>query len=107
MTVDRLSVDGTFIEHETPVEGNVFADLGFEPEEAANLLIRTELMTEIEHVIEQRGLRQKEAALLFGVSQPRISDLVRGKIDTFTIDSLVTMLAHAGIAIELKVRRAA
>ena len=95
------------IEHVTPPGGNVFADLGFEPEEAANLLIRTDLMMEIEDIIEQRGLRQKDAACLFGVSQPRISDLVRGKIDTFTIDSLVTMLARAGVTVELKVHRAA
>jgi predicted XRE-type DNA-binding protein len=95
------------IEHETPPGGNVFADVGFEPEQAANLLIRTDLMIEIENIIEQRGLRQKDAAGLFGVSQPRISDLVRGKIDTFTIDSLVTMLAHAGVSVDLKVRRAA
>ncbi|HEX5869784.1 MAG TPA: XRE family transcriptional regulator [Longimicrobium sp.] len=94
-------------EHVTPVGGNVFADLGFAPEAAANLLIRTDLMMEIEDIIEQRKLRQKDAACLFGVSQPRISDLVRGKIDTFTIDSLVTMLAHAGVSVELKVRRAA
>lgn len=95
------------IEHVTPPGGNVFADLGFEPEEAANLLIRTDLMMEIEDIIEQRALRQKDAACLFGVSQPRISDLVRGKIDTFTIDSLVTMLARAGVTVELKVNRAA
>ena len=91
--------------HITPPGGNVFADLGFQPEQAANLLIRTDLMIEIERIIEQRGLRQKEAARLFGVSQPRISDLVRGKLDTFTIDSLVTMLAHAGVSVDLKVRR--
>jgi predicted XRE-type DNA-binding protein len=93
------------IEHETPPDGNVFADLGFGPEQAANLLIRTDLMIEIENLIEQRGLRQKDAACLFGVSQPRISDLVRGKIDTFTIDSLVTMLANAGVSVDLNVRR--
>ena len=76
------------IEHVTPPGGNVFADLGFEPEEAANLLIRTDLMMEIEDIIERRGLRQKDAACLFGVSQPRVSDLVRGKIDAFTIDDI-------------------
>jgi predicted XRE-type DNA-binding protein len=95
------------IEHVTPPGGNVFADLGFEPEEAANLLIRTDLMMEIEDIIERRGLRQKDAACLFGVSQPRVSDLVRGKIDAFTIDSLVTMLSRAGVTVELKVHRAA
>jgi predicted XRE-type DNA-binding protein len=95
------------IEHVTPAGGNVFADLGFEPGEAANLLIRTDLMMEIEHVIEQRGLRQKDAAKLFGVSQPRISDLTRGKIGEFTIDSLVNMLAHAGVTVEVSIRASA
>ncbi len=84
------------IEHTTPAGGNVFADLGFSGEEAENLKIRSTLMIQIRTIIERDQLRQVDAAALFGVSQPRISDLVRGKIDEFTIDSLVNMLAHAG-----------
>ena len=95
------------IEHTTPVDGNIFADLGAPPEEAENLLVRSNLMIEMIGIIQDRGLKQKEAAELFGVSQPRISDLKRGRIDAFTIDSLVNMLAHAGISVEVKVRAAA
>lgn len=92
------------IEHVTPVGGNVFADLGFGPEEAENLRVRSRLMIQIEKIIHARGLKQKQAAALFGVSQPRISELKRGKIDEFTIDSLVNMLGRAGIRIDLTFR---
>jgi predicted XRE-type DNA-binding protein len=91
------------IEHITPSGGNIFADLGFTGEEAENLKVRSTLMMEIHKVIEARGLRQREAARLFGVSQPRISELVHGKIDQFSIDALVNMLAHAGFRVEVRV----
>ncbi len=91
------------IEHTTPAGGNVFADLGFVGEEAENLKIRSILMIQIRKIIERDQLRQVDAAELFGVTQPRISDLVRGKIDEFTIDSLVNMLAHAGHQVAVKV----
>lgn len=81
--------------HVTEADGNVFADIGFPPEEAENLLIRSRLMTEIMLVIEK--MTQVRAAALLGVSQPRVSDLKRGKIGLFTIDALVNMLAHAGV----------
>ena len=77
--------------------GNVFKDLGFPPEEAEHLKVRAELMIQLTKVLERRGLTQARAAKLLGVSQPRISDLVRGKIDRFSIDTLVEMLGHAGI----------
>jgi predicted XRE-type DNA-binding protein len=89
-----------------PADGNVFLALGFEPGEAANLLIRADLMMHVEDIIKTRGLKQKEAARLFGVSQPRISDVKRGKIDAFTIDSLVNMLGTAGMQVEVTVMRA-
>ncbi|HYW09332.1 MAG TPA: helix-turn-helix transcriptional regulator [Longimicrobium sp.] len=91
------------IEHVTPAGGNVFADLGFAGQEAENLKIRSNLMIEIRKVITGRGLRQHDAAKLFGVSQPRISELVRGKIDQFSIDALVNMLAHAGFQVEVTI----
>ena len=77
--------------------GNVFKDLGFSPEEAEHLRVRSKLMIELSGIIEDRGLTQAKAAKLFGVSQPRISDLVRGKIERFSIDTLVEMLGHAGV----------
>jgi predicted XRE-type DNA-binding protein len=87
--------------------GNVFRDLGFEREEAEHLKLRSDLMIEIRKVIEARRLTQAAAAALFGVSQPRISDLVRGKIDLFSIDTLIDMLAHAGVRVSFVVKRKA
>ena len=85
--------------------GNVFKDLGFAPQEAQQLGIRAGLMAEIGKLIEARGLTQKEAAALLRVSQPRISDLVRGKIERFSIDTLVEMLGHAGIGVRFTTQR--
>ena len=85
----------------TPSSGNVFADLGFGPEEAEHLRIRSDLMIALRKLIEDRRLTQAEAARVFGVTQPRISNLVRGKIDLFSIDTLVDMLARAGIRVEV------
>lgn len=87
----------------TPSTGNVFADLGFSPEEAENLKIRSTLMSSIRQIMQSQGLKQTDAAELFGVSQPRISDLVRGKIELFSIDALVNMLAHAGRHVQISV----
>jgi predicted XRE-type DNA-binding protein len=91
------------IGHVTPPGANLFADLGIEPIEAEHLYVRSELMLVILDIIEDRKLKQKEAAKLFGVSQPRISDVKRGKMDAFTIDSLVTMLARAGMRVKVNV----
>jgi len=87
--------------------GNVFADLGFHTEQARHLRIRSDLMIEVSRLIKARGLTQAEAARMFGISQPRVSDLVRGKIDRFSIDTLVTMLGHAGVEVVLSTRRRA
>ena len=85
--------------------GNVFRDLGFSEDEAENLKIRTDLMIRLSKLIAARRLTQAAAARLFGVSQPRVSDLVRGKIDRFSIDTLVAMLGHAGVRVHLVVGR--
>ena len=85
--------------------GNIFRDLGFGPEEAESLRIRSELMVQIRLLIERRKLTQTAAAKLFGVTQPRISDLVRGKIELFSIDTLVDMLARAKVKVQLRVQR--
>jgi predicted XRE-type DNA-binding protein len=91
------------IGHVTPPGANLFADLGAEPLEAESLFVRSELMYAISHIIHERGLKQREAAQLFGVSQPRISDVKRGKMEAFTIDSLVNMLASAGMRVKVTV----
>ena len=87
--------------------GNVFRDLGFSEEEATNLKMRMDLMIRLSALIEARGLTQAKAAELFGVSQPRISDLVRGKIDRFSVDTLIAMLGHAGVKVQIVVGRSA
>ncbi|HEY0016485.1 MAG TPA: XRE family transcriptional regulator [Longimicrobium sp.] len=99
-----MPVEADIVEHVTPADGNIFLDLGFEPEEAENLRVRSDLMIQIIRMIRDRGLKQKQAAALFGVSQPRISELKRGNIDEFSIDSLVNMLGHAGIRIDVSFR---
>src|SRR6266704_6618816 len=91
----------------TRSSGNVFKDLGFPPDEAEPLTIRSYLMAHLRKLIAARGLTQAEAAALFGVTQPRVSDLVRGKIDLFSIDTLIDMLAHAGVRVSCVVKRKA
>lgn len=88
--------------HPSPPGGNIYEDLGFPPGEARNLKIRSMLMLTASRFIEERGLTQVEAAQLMGVSQPRISDLVRGRIRQFTIDSLINMLTNAGVRVEVR-----
>ena len=83
--------------------GNIWLDLGRRPEEAANLKLRSDLMIQITRLIRSRGLTQARAAKLFGVSQPRISDLMRGKIDRFSIDTLIGMLGRAGKRVAITV----
>lgn len=85
----------------TPSSGNVFLDLGFGEEEAAHLELRSSLMFTIRKLMQDRNLTQTKAAQLFGVTQPRISDLVRGRVDLFSSDSLVDMLARAGIRVDV------
>ena len=89
-------------EHTTS-SGNVFADLGHSPDEAVNLKIRSVLMIKITDFIEDHELTQAKAAEIFGVTQPRVSDLVRGKIGLFSIDVLVNMAASAGMNVSVDV----
>ncbi|OGT99899.1 MAG: transcriptional regulator [Gemmatimonadetes bacterium GWC2_71_10] len=86
-----------------PSSGNVFLDLGFAPQEAENLKLRADLMIELGRLIETRGLTQAQAAKLLGVTQPRVSDLVRGKISLFSVDTLIGMLGRAGLHVSLAV----
>ena len=67
--------------------------------------MRTDLMIRLGKVIQARGLTQAEAADLFGVTQPRVSDLIRGKIDRFSVDTLIAMLGHAGVRVQIVVGR--
>jgi predicted XRE-type DNA-binding protein len=85
--------------------GNVFRDLGFSAAEAENLRVRSLLMIRIEKLISSRGWTQSEAAKALGVSQPRISDLVRGKFDKFSADTLIEMLGRAGVEVTITTRQ--
>lgn len=87
----------------TPSSGNVFRDLGFSRNEAEHLLIRADLMIQVQKLIRSRRLPQKSAAQILGVTQPRVSDLLRGRIDLFSTDALIDMLANLGAQVRLKV----
>lgn len=87
--------------------GNVFLDIGFPPDEAQNLLLRSELMSRIERFVRSSGLTQKECAVRMGVTQPRLNDLLRAKIDKFSLDALVNILGRVGMRVEMRVRKAA
>ena len=73
------------------------------PEEAENMKLRSALMIALKDNIVRSGLSQSQAAKLFSVTQPRVSDLMRGKINLFTIDALVNMVAAAGLHVEMRV----
>lgn len=88
----------------TPSTGNVFRDLGFSKEESEHLLVRADLLIHVQKVITSRRLTQAEAARLLRVTQPRVSDLLRGRIDLFSTDTLIDMLARLGVAVRLVVK---
>jgi predicted XRE-type DNA-binding protein len=77
------------------------------PAQAENMKVRSALMIALKEHIEAEGLSQANAAKLFGVTQPRISDLLRGKVTLFSIDTLINMLATAGLHVELKIAQVA
>lgn len=82
--------------------GNVFLDLGFPPDEAAILAMRSELMCQLEIVIRDKRWTQAEAAKVLGISQSRVSDLIRGKFEKFSLDMLITLATCAGKKVELR-----
>ena len=85
----------------TRSSGNVFRDLGFSEEEAEHLKIRSDLMIQLQKVIGCRGLKQAQAARILRVTQPRVSDLLRGRIDLFSTDALIDMLARLGVRVNV------
>ena len=88
----------------TPSTGNVFRDVGFRREEAEHLLVRADLMIQVQKLITARRLKQREAAEILRVSQPRVSDVLRGRIDLFSTDALIDMLARLGARVRLTVK---
>ncbi len=83
--------------------GNVFEDLGFNEEEAANLKLRSQLMIEVDKALIEKNLTQVAAAKVLDISQPRVSDLIRGKVDKFTIDMLVNILTKLGHKVTMRI----
>jgi len=88
----------------TPSTGNVFRDLGFSREESEHLLVRADLLIQVQKAVASRGLKQAEAAKMLRVTQPRVSDLLRGRIDLFSTDALIDMLARLGVGVRLVVK---
>jgi predicted XRE-type DNA-binding protein len=82
--------------------GNVFIDLGYSPDEAAILQMRADLMADLRKWIKAKRLTQAKAAEVLGVSQSRVSDLIRGKWERFSLEMLISLATKAGIRVTLK-----
>ena len=81
---------------------NIFLELGFPPEEASVLAMRSQLMVDVGKALKAKKWTQAKAAEMLGISQPRISDLLRGKWDKFGLETLVTLAAKLGIGYRLR-----
>ena len=82
--------------------GNVFIDLGYPPDEAAILQMRADLMADLRKFIKTKKLTQARAAEILGVSQSRVSDLIRGKWERFSLEMLITLATRAGMHVTLR-----
>ena len=85
----------------TRSSGNVFRDLGFAPGEAEHLLVRADLLIKVQKLIESKRLTQAELVKTLRVPRPRISELRRGRIDLFSTDALIDILARLGVRVQL------
>ena len=86
----------------TESSGNVFQDLGFDAAEAEVMKLRTEVMIRTTQHLKERGWTQAEAACQLGITQPRLSRLIKGKVEDFSLDMLLTLAARAGLHTELR-----
>ena len=86
---------------------NVWDAIEETPEEAENMKLRSVLLTALKNQITRSEMSQAQAAKLFGVTQPRVSDLMRGKINLFGLDALVNMATAAGLHVEIRVLESA
>ena len=84
--------------------GNVFRDMGFSAGEAAELSVKSSLIDAISETIEQRKLTQQEAAKICGTDQPTLSKVLRGRMESVTIDKLATWLTALGRTVEIRIR---
>ncbi|EIC19788.1 helix-turn-helix domain-containing protein [Thiorhodovibrio frisius] len=85
--------------------GNVFADLGFDPAEAEVMKMRTEVMIRTAQQLKAKGWTQAEAARQLGITQPRVSRLVKGKVEDFSLDMLLTLATRAGLHPQLQLNQ--
>jgi len=81
----------------TQSTGNVFRDLGFSTEESEHLLVRADLLLQLQQALTARGMMQAHVAKLLHVTQPRVRDLLCGRIDLFSTDALIDMLARLDV----------
>ncbi len=89
--------------HETS-SGNIFTDMGFAPPAAAEMTVKSGLIMAIGDTIRERDLTQQEAALLCGTDQPTLSKILRGRMESVTIDKLAAWLNALGRTVEIRVR---
>ena len=82
--------------------GNVFIDLGYSADEAAILQMRADLTADLRKFIKAKKLTQAKAAESLGISQSRVSDLIRGKWERFSLEMLITLATRAGMHVTLK-----
>ena len=82
--------------------GNIFLDLGFPPHEAAVLQLRAELAEALRQWMESEGITQAQAAKRLGIAQPRVSEIMRGKIELMSLDYMVGLCAKAGVSVEVR-----
>jgi predicted XRE-type DNA-binding protein len=82
--------------------GNIFVDLGYPAEEAAILQMRADLMADLRKFIKAKKLTQAKAAEILGVTQSRVSDLIRSKWERFSLEMLITLATRAGMRVTLK-----
>ena len=76
------------------------------PEDAANMRLRSELMTAVRGVVEGWQLTQAEAAKRLSITQPRLNDLMRGRIGKFSLDALIVLAERSGLSVRLEIARA-
>ena len=83
--------------------GNVFADLGYP--DAKERTLKVELAVEVNRVLKQRKLTQARAAELLGIVQPHVSDLVRYRLNRFSVERLMQFLTHLGKDVEIRIAK--
>lgn len=88
----------------TVSSGNVFEDLGFDPDQAAAMLTRETLLIALEKELRKRGKKQRELAEELGIPRTRISEVMHHRVDRFSVDKLVSLLHRAGKQVDIRVR---